>query len=216
MSLATDGLIDRLGADLRPVRRLLPPLFRAGLWLGVVAAIAALLAGVAKLGSIEQRLAAQPDMWLAVLGAVTTMLLAAIATFQLSMPDRSAGWALLPLPGVALWIGASGLGCLRQWLFSETHPATLRDSGDCFGFIIGMSIPLTAVTVVMLRRGCTLHPNLTAATAGLAIAAAAATLLTFFHPYDASLVDLLVHALAVAIVIAANRALSGWLLAPSF
>jgi hypothetical protein len=54
---------------------------------------------------------------------------------------------------------------------------------------------------------------LTAAIAGLAAAAAAATLLNFFHPYDAAATDLMVHVLAVALVIVANRAFSGRLLA---
>ena len=44
------------------------------------------------------------------------------------------------------------------------------------------------------------------------MAAAAATLLNFFHPFDAALDDLLVHALAVAIVVAANRVAGGRLL----
>jgi hypothetical protein len=52
--------------------------------------------------------------------------------------------------------------------------------------------------------------------AGLASAAAAATLLNFFHPFDAAATDLAVHIFAVAIVIAANRTFSGRLLATNF
>ena len=69
----------------------------------------------------------------------------------------------------------------------------------------------------MLRRACPLQPGLTAAVAGLAAAAAAATLLNFFHPFDAAATDLAVHVFAVALVIVANRAFSGRLLgAPTF
>ena len=39
--------------------------------------------------------------------------------------------------------------------------------------------------------------------------AAAATLLNFFHPYDAAATDLTVHAFAVALVVGINRALGG-------
>jgi hypothetical protein len=42
--------------------------------------------------------------------------------------------------------------------------------------------------------------------AGLASAAAAATLLNFFHPFDAAFADLAVHSVAVLIVVAAARA----------
>jgi hypothetical protein len=44
------------------------------------------------------------------------------------------------------------------------------------------------------------------------VAAAAATLLTLFHPYDAAVTDLAVHAAAVALVIIANRFLAGRIL----
>jgi hypothetical protein len=72
-------------------------------------------------------------------------------------------------------------------------------------FIIGLSVPLSAALIVMLRRAYSLAPPLTAAMAGLASAAAAATLLNFFHPFDAALADLAVHAVAVLIVVAAAR-----------
>ena len=70
---------------------------------------------------------------------------------------------------------------------------------------LGFSIPLSVVLIVMLRRGYSLHPNLTSIVGGLACAAAAATLLNFFHPYDATATDLSVHAFAVAFVVLANR-----------
>ena len=76
-------------------------------------------------------------------------------------------------------------------------------------FIIGLSVPLSVAIFVMLRRGYSLYPTLTGGTAGLAVAAAAATLLNFFHPYDAALDDLLVHATAVLLVVGANRMLGG-------
>lgn len=214
MSLPTDQVIARLSADLRPVRRLPSPTVRAAQWLGVVGVLAACLAIFAKLGAIEHRLGAVPDMWEATLGAALTAVLGAVATFQLSLPDRHPGWASLPLPGLALWIGASGLGCLRGWVIPDMHPATLRDSGDCFTFIVGVSIPLSILTLLMIRRAYPLRPNLTAMTGGLSVAAASAALLTFFHPYDASAIDMLVHTVAVTAVIVANRFVGGWLLSP--
>ena len=74
----------------------------------------------------------------------------------------------------------------------------------CLVFILGLSLPLSLILIIMLRRGFSLRPNLTAIIGGLACASAAATLLNFIHPYDAAATDLAVHALAVAIVILAN------------
>ena len=214
MSLPLDDLIGQLGASLRPVRRLPGPLVRTGTWLGIVAGLGLVLACFAKLDAIAHRLASVPDMWMAVAGAALTAILAAVATFELSLPDRHPAWALLPIPGLALWIGATGLGCLRHWVIPDMHPATMRDTGDCFSFIVGLSIPLSIVTVMMIRRACPLRPGLTAAVGGLAVSAAAATLLTLFHPYDASAIDMLVHVVAVSLVVLANRAMGGWVLSP--
>jgi hypothetical protein len=204
-----EALIQELASDLRPVRRLAPPLLRALGWLAVVGALAVALACFADLGAMVRRLTAAPDMWLAVAGSTLTAILAAIAAFQTSLPDRKPAWALLPVPGLLLWVGASGLGCLRSWLLPGTHPADLVEARGCLVFILGVSVPLSILLVVMLRRGYPLRPNLTAATGGLAAAAAAATLLNFFHPFDAAATDLVVHAGAVVLVVLANRALSG-------
>jgi hypothetical protein len=207
-----EGIIHSLTADLKPVRRLPPPGRRALLWLALVAAIAFILAAIADRPAVALRLSAAPDMWLAASGSALTTLLAAIAAFQLSLPDRSPLWALLPLPAALLWIGASGAGCLRTWLLPGTHAAVLDDTKDCLAFILALSVPLSVLLLGMLRRGHTLRPGLTAAVAGVASAAAAATLLVFFHPYDASATDVVVHAIAVALVIITNRAYGGRML----
>jgi hypothetical protein len=204
-----DVLIETLAHDLRPVRRLASPVLRALLWLAAVAALAVALASFADVGAMVHRLSAAPDMWLAATGSTLTAILAAIAAFQTSMPDRKPTWALLPLPGLLLWIGASGLGCLRAWLVTGTHMANRGEMRICLVFIVGVSVPLSILLVAMLRRGYPLRPNLTAVTGGLAAAAAAATLLNFFHPYDAAATDLLAHAVAVFLVVLANRVLSG-------
>jgi hypothetical protein len=207
-----EHLIRTLADDLRPVRRLPHPLLRAARWLLVVVAAAVVLALVSNLEAVRQRLIAAPDMWLAALGSVLTAICAACAAFELSVPDRRPGWALLPLPPALLWVGASGLGCLRSTPVPGTHVAPLAETGDCLIFIVALSVPLSALLLLMLRRACSLRPALTALLGGLATAAAAASLLNFFHPFDAAAIDLGVHAIAVVIVVAANRAVAGRLL----
>jgi hypothetical protein len=214
MTGSHERAIDALIADLRPVKRLPSPWVRAGLWLGLVAILALGLAPLADLPDVRNRLMAVPDMWLAVIGSTLTAALATIAAFQLGLPDRSPAWALLPLPGLALWIGASGLGCARTWLIPGTHDASMSETKSCLMFIIGFSVPLTIVMLAMLRRGYALYPSLAGGVAGLAVAAAAATLLNFFHPFDAAITDLAVHAVTVVLVVTANRYLGGAILTP--
>ena len=206
---AHDHLIRGLAASLRPVRRLPPPLFRALAWLAVVVALAIALAAFANLDAVWQRISAAPDLWLAVIGSTLTAILTAIAAFELSVPDAPRAWAALPLPAALLWVGASGFGCLRGWVAPQSHVAVMSETRDCLMFIVFLSVPLSALLLTMLRRAYPLYPGLTAAIGGLAVAAAAATLLNFFHPYDAAATDLVVHAVAVGLVIAVNRALGG-------
>ena len=207
-----EALIDRLGTDLVPVRRLLPPWLRTVGWMLVVTAIAAVLLMHYGAGPMLQRWAGTPDLGWAGMGAVITAITAAWAAFALGVPGRDAAWAWLPLPGALLWIGASGLGCLRTWIAPGTHIASMHQSADCLVFIISFSIPLSALLIVLLRRACPLRPVLAAVLIGLASAAASASLLEICHSYDAAATDLLTHALAVAVVVAVNAAMGGRLL----
>ncbi len=200
-----DDIVARLAADLAPVRRLPAPPLRAAAWLGLVATMALGLAAFCDLPALGRRLTIAPDMWLAVLGSTATAVLAALAAFELSVPGRSARWALLPVPTLVLWTSASGLGCLRTWALPVGNSAAAAEAGHCLGHIVMMSIPLMAVMMVMVRRACPLRPNLTALVSGLAIAAASATLLNFDHPFDVTAGDLLAHLVAVLIVIGVNQ-----------
>ena len=182
-----DRLIDELTGELTPVHRLWSPWVRAGLWIGLLLAVAAYFSMTTDVAAMLQRLGAAADMWLSVVGSASTAILAGIAVFQLSLPDRSPRWALLPLPGAVLWIGASGMGCLRVLIEPASGHIAVADPNDCFIFIVG----------------------------GLAVASAAATLLNFVHPFNVTISDLAVHALAITIVVSANRLLGGNLLNPA-
>ena len=107
-------LIGDLSADLKPVRRLWKPVIRAGIWSAVVLGVAvyAYLTGTAlRLGT-----AATPDdfVLLGIAASTLTAVLAGLAAFELSLPDRSAAWALLPIPALLLWLAVTGIGCLQN------------------------------------------------------------------------------------------------------
>ena len=207
-----EALIDRLGTGLVPVRRLPPPWLRTAGWLLLVLALATGLLAHYGAGSMLRRWAATPDLAWAGIGAAITAVSAAWAAFALGVPGRPAAWAWLPLPGALLWIGASGLGCLRTWIAPGTEIAGMHQSADCLLFIIGFSVPLSTLLIVLLRRACPLRPVLTAVLIGLASAAASASLLEICHAFDSAATDLLTYALAVAAVVAVNAAMGGRLL----
>jgi len=207
-----ETLIHALGADLVPVRPLPPPWRRTLAWLAAVALLAVALLLRYGTGIAMERWNASPDMAWATVGAVLTAVAAAWAAFASGVPGRNLRWAWLPLPPALLWIGASGLGCLRAWVAPVTHVARAHPAPDCLYFILAFSIPLSALLIALLRRACPLRPVLTAVLAGLASAAASASLLEICHAYGAAATDLLAHALAVLIVMAANAAMGGRLL----
>lgn len=203
MSGNTELLIARLAASAGPVRRLRPPLLRAALWLAAVAAALALAILIfADLGIFARR-ASDSKLALELTGTLLTGILATIAAFELSLPDRSARWALLPLPSLALWIGASGYSCWRHWISYGPGGWQIGESANCFRFILGVSVPLAVSLLWLLRRAKPLTPVRVAAMGGLGVAGIAAFALQFFHPFDVTFMDLGVHAVAVAIVVAA-------------
>jgi len=210
-----ESLIQSLGVQLTPVRRLPPPWLRTISWLLLVAAIAVGLLWHFGAEHMIRRWAAEPDIAAAGIGALITAVSAAWVAFTLGVPGRSAQWAWLPLPGLVLWVGASGLGCLRDVVVPGSTVATAHQSGDCLMFIFSLSIPLSALLVWLLRRACPLRPVLTAVMIGLASAAASAALLEICHGFAVAVTDLITHAIAVGIVVLVNALMSGRLLQPA-
>lgn len=208
---AHERLIDDLASSLRPVRRLPAPTWRACAWLSAILGMGLVMSLFADTASLASRFAV-PDLRYAAFGAAATAVAAAMAAFQSSVPGRSSLWSLLPLPPLTLWLGASGLGCLRGWLAPGTDLPDAHEMRGCFVFLMAVSVPLSALLVLMLRRACPLRPTLTAALGGLAAASAAAALLVPFHPHDATATDLLVHCVAVLLIVGANGLLGGRLL----
>ena len=198
---AAEHTIASLAIGLRPVRRLATPWRRAGLWLCATLWFAGVLALFADFPALGHRLMAAPDMGLSLAGAVLTTLCAALAAFQTSVPGRSAWWAALPLPPLALWLASSCAGCLRLAAIGWTDAEPPMHPMACLYFIVLVSAPLAALLVWQVMRACPLRPVLTASLAGLASAAAAASLLTLIHPFDATVEDLGVHFIAVAAVV---------------
>jgi hypothetical protein len=208
------GLIGELAGDLTPVRRLASPWLRALLWLGVVALVALALIIIREIFAWYG--SAHDDPWVVpgALASGATSILAAIAAFQLSLPDRSDRWALLPLPGFIVWVGLNGFGCLA----SLSDPAVQGNVPlffTCISVIFALAIPLSAAMILMLRRARPLRPLPVAILGGLAVSAAGATLLVLVHPHDSAVLDLASHTIAVVVVVGLNALLGGRLLVPA-
>ena len=200
MSDSVERLIERLAEGAVPVRRLKPPMVRAVVWLTVVVAVAAVAILAFSNLDIFMRRAQDPKMLLELIATALTGILAVIAAFYLSLPDRSPAWALLPLPPFALWLASSGYNCYRHWITFGPDGWALGESADCFRFILLISIPLGVSLIWVLRRAFPLTPVRVALMGGLGVAALSASVLQFFHPFDVTFMDLGVHLVAVGLV----------------
>ncbi len=151
---------------------------------------------------------AAPDMWISQAGAILTAVLAGLAALQTAIPGRSPYWALLPLPALAVWLGASTAGCLRLSAIAGTVAEPAGHPMVCLQFLLVIAVPLSALLTWLLMRACPLRPGLTASLGGVASAAASVALLAMIHPFDATADDLVMHGAGVLAIVVATRLLA--------
>ncbi len=188
--ISTPDLINALAANATPVRRLRPPLTRAACWLLLAALILVLVAiGHGIRPDLAQRLQ-QPPFVTGMLASLLTGILAAIASFLVSLPDRSRLWLLLPAPALVVWISIIGYGCLTNWVSVGPEGVHLGETARCFATLVLTGLPLSLAMLVMLRYAAPLRPTAVTLAGSLAVAAVTATALSLFHDLDASVMIL--------------------------
>jgi hypothetical protein len=209
----TQKLIDALVAGATPVRRLRPPLVRALSWLALAGAILALLAiGHGVRSDLVAHLH-QPIFLVSIAAALATGVLAAIAAFMVSLPDRSQSWLLLPLPALVVWVGTIGYGCLTDWVAIGPDGVHLGETLRCFATLVLTSVPLAVALAVMLRYAALLRPAAASLAGALAVAAITSSALALLHDIDATAM-ILIWNLGTAGVIVALGGLLGLFRAP--
>jgi len=189
--IKTTDLIDSLATDMRPVKRLRPPLLRACGWLFGAAAVVALLAANQGIRpDLAQRLHDTPFV-MSLAGSILTGVLAVIAAFLVSLPDRSRLWILLPLPALVLWLSNIGYQCLTDWVSVGPDGMNPGEAARCFVTLSVTSLPLSLALLVMLRYAARLRPTVVALMGSLAVSAITSTALALFHTIDASVMILM-------------------------
>lgn len=213
--ITTPDLITALAADLTPVRPLRPPVIRAACWL--LLAVFVLVAMAIAQGlrpDLVQRLQ-DPTFVVSMAGALLTGVLAAVAAFMVSLPDRSWRWLLLPTPALAVWLSTIGYQCLTNWVSLAPNGIRLGETARCFATLVLTSLPLSLAMLVMLRHTAPLRPTAAILVGSLAVAAITATALTLFHDIDATVMILMwnlgIAALFVGLAGAFRGKMFSWL-----
>src|SRR5262249_58888235 len=124
-------------------------------------------------------------------GALATGILAAAASFGISLPDSSRLWALLPLPALVVWISTIGYGCLTDWVSFTTDGVRLGETVRCFATLVMTSVPLSIAMLVMLRYAALLPALEVNVLGGLAVAALTSFAVSLFHGLNATLMILI-------------------------
>ena len=184
--IKTPDLIASLATNLTPVRRLRPPLMRAAGWLLLAALVLTLLAinqGIRP--DLAQRLR-EPAFVVCMAASILTGILAAMAAFLVSLPDRSRLWLLLPLPSLIVWFSNIGYQCFTDWISIGPEGIGIGEAARCFATLVLTSLPLSLAMLVMLRYAAPLRPTAVTVMGSLAVAAITATALSVFHTMDAT------------------------------
>jgi hypothetical protein len=204
----TPDLIDMLVARATPVQRLKPPLVRAGWWLLFAAFLLAVIGAAHGLRPDIFECVRQPRFVVATFGALATGVLAAVASFRVSLPDCSRLWLLLPSPALTLWVSAIGYGCLTDWVNMGPDGIRLGEAVRCLATLLLTSVPLSIAMLLMLCYAALLRATEVSLMGGLAVAAVTSFALSLFHDLDAT-VMILVWNLGSAAALASLSALFG-------
>lgn len=205
----TANLIDVLVANATPVRHLRPPGTRATYWL-LFATLIIFFVGIAHGVRADLPLKlSQPGFVVSVVAALTTGILAAVATFIASVPGMSRRWLLLPIPTAIIWFGTIGYGCLTNWVTIGPNGMSLGETGQCFATLGLVGMPLSLMMLIMLRHTARLSPTPVAMVGSFSVAAISAASLSIFHPLDATVMILLWNLGLAALFIGLSRRYSG-------
>lgn len=206
--MKTPELIDALARTATPVKRLRPPLLRAGGWLLVATAILASLAAVHGVRPDLLACLQRGPFVTAMAATLATAMLAAFASFKLSLPETSRWWCLLPLPTLLIWVSTIGYGCLTDWVAISPGGIRPGEAAQCFATLLITSVPLSVALMFMLRHAANLRPAVVSTMGGLSVAAITAFVLALIHEFDATIM-VLIWNLGAALLIAGFTTLLG-------
>jgi len=208
----TAELIKSIVGGAAPVRRLLPPMTRAALWIAIS------LPYVTFIALLRHWAAGLPvpafDVRFLVMefAAVATAITAAIAALCCTIPGRDHRVMFIPLLPLGIWLASLGEAYVNDVLRRGGIGLGWRSDWGCaeLAAVIGF-LPAVAI-VLMLRHGAPLYPRATLALGALAVAALGNAGLQIVHAGDMTATVVLWHLAAMAILTALAGLMGPWLL----
>ena len=213
--ITTPDLIESLAKNAGPVKKLRSPIIRATCWLFFAVLGLAL---VTITHGVRSDLAARLEEPIFLFGLATSVLtgiLAAIASFVISLPDRSRLWIFLPIPALLAWMSTISYGCLTHWVAPMPTEGIIASEVECFAMVLLTSIPLSLVLLRMVRYAAFYRPQPVVVMGSLAVAALVASALSIFHAHNAAALVLIWNVGLTALVVGLSgmfgRRILAWL-----
>lgn len=213
--METKFLVDRLTAELSPVRRIARPATRLAWWL---------LISVPAAGLVVWAFGLRPDLGARLAdraflveegAALLTALFGIYAALCAGLPDQP-GWKVwLPMAPMALWLGVLGQQCLDVFLRLGPDGLSITSDAMCLPAVaLGGLVPAIAIVAMLRRSGKfrTTHACLCGALGATALGAAA---LRFYHTEDAAIMVIVWQLGSVALFGLVAGAISRMLVAGS-
>jgi hypothetical protein len=197
----TDDLIQRLGAELTPVRPLAPPWKRASVWLACGAAYIAVVVLSAWMRRGELGTSDNPVYVVQQAGLIATAIAAAIAAFVSVIPGADRRLLAAPLVPGALVVSALLWGCTEDVRNLGTLGIGRETDWPCVVSITLGGAMLWGVAVAMLRRGAPLAPRVTSLLAGAGALSLANIEACISRPHAFSSTVVLWHGVTTAFVL---------------
>lgn len=186
----TQHLIQTLGRQAAPVRRLAPPEQRLLGWLALAVPPVLAIAWAMGLRPDLGLKLDEPVFLLQVLAALATAVAAAWAALCAVVPGEPRWKLAAPLLPFGVWLGAIGHQCWSEWLRFGAGGMTFAPDPACIPAITVIGAIPAVVIVALIRRGAVLKPRLTVFLGALAAAALGDFGLRLFHEADAGLMVL--------------------------
>jgi hypothetical protein len=195
----TEHLVERLAAELTPVRRIAGPGVRVAWWMLVSVPAAGLVAWAFGLRPDLPARLADRTFLVAEGAALLTALIGSYAALCAGLPDQP-GWKLwLPVAPMALWLAVLGRQCLDVLLRLGPQGLSITPDAMCLPAVaVGSLVPALAIAVILRRSGPfrTTHACLCGALGAAALGAAA---LRLYHTEDAAIMVLVWQLGSVAV-----------------
>ena len=199
--MSTDDLIQRLGDDLAPVRRLASPGTRAAVWLVGAAVYVGGMAALAVSRHGRSAVTTHPLYVAQQVAVIVMAVTAAVAAFSSVIPGRSRRWLVMPLVPATVAMLLLAAGCLGDLRRYGTLGAGAETDWPCVVSMVLGGVALWGAAVVMLRRGVPLSASTTGALAALAALGAANLEACVTRPHAFTITIVVWHGLTAVVLL---------------